>query len=451
MNILLLNPPPSGDLELPTKPFPLGTLVISSILKRNGNSVHLLSPTDFSDLSSHVSMQKYDIIGIVSFSRQRYSAFQSAKICKELNGNAHIIVGGPHVLELEEMILNNYKFVDAVISGEAEIATLNYIESLKNNIVYYHQNIFTRNFSKGRKIKYLEITNKNLTEAQLNKLPFPDYYDNYFIEYAQYSRGNMYVGSETMGAIHLSRGCDNKCIFCANRAMFGKHKSFSFDYAIKHLELIRKNFGVTSFDFVDDNFAGNLENSKKFCNEIIIRNINIVWRTSCRIDCLDEELITLMAISGCKMITFGLESANTSTLKYIKKNININHSLRVLDLCKKHNIEIRLTLTFGYSKNEYSILKDTINYLNKVKPDVIAIYLLKLYPGTELYKQAKRERFINDDFWFEDETSIPYYSKYITFDDFNKIKLDLLASINAKIIGSHKSMRDDSEFRLLWN
>jgi anaerobic magnesium-protoporphyrin IX monomethyl ester cyclase len=447
MKVLFINPPPYGDIELPTKPFPIGTLILYSLLKEMNFDVDLYEPDTFTDLHFFLKKNAYDVVGIVCFTRQRLSAFHSAEIVKSYNSNTITIIGGPHVLKIEKKILAEYKFIDVVISGEAEITLPKYLISIRNNDMIEIPNVFTKKDINSNKVSYIPCY---LDEIYLSQLPYPYYYSGYFEEYANNSRGNMYFKSNKMAAIQLSRGCDNHCIFCANRVIFGPHKSYTAEYVFDHIEYIYKRFNIRYYDFVDDNFCGNIENAKELCRLLKSSEMKIVWRTSSRLDNIDEESIILMAQSGCKMISFGLESGSQKLLDLINKGVSLKNSVSVLELCKKNNIEIRFSLTFGYKYDNDDSIAETIDFLNRIKPNAIALYLLKVYNGTKLYEMAKNEKYINDDWWFQNTDDAPFYMKYMTFDKFQSIKEQILSGINASIVESYKSKRDDSEFYLKW-
>ena len=58
----------------------------------------------------------------------------------------------------------------------------------------------------------------------------------------------------------------------------------------------------------------------KLCSELISSGKPILpWKTCTRLDCIDEELITLMGKAGCTRISVGVESISPDIQKRIKK------------------------------------------------------------------------------------------------------------------------------------
>jgi radical SAM superfamily enzyme YgiQ (UPF0313 family) len=179
--------------------------------------------------------------------------------------------------------------------------------------------------------------------------------------------------------------------------------------------------------------------------------MDIQWRCSTRASNIDSDLAKMMLKAGCKMISIGLECGSHEVLEKIGKNYNLDDITVNLYDINKLDIEIRVSLTFGYNEENIKTYVETIKILNKLKPSSVAFFFLKIYPGTLLYKQALNEKFISNEYWFSDEHAIPYFEKYKSYSEFiNIVKPYILNQIKAHIKKVYNDERDDSEYYFEW-
>lgn len=174
---------------------------------------------------------------------------------------------------------------DYVISGEAEAAALQLVDSLTG----IKRNYDDRNFD-------------------LDNLPFPafDLYDN-----------------PMFAAIMTSRGCPLKCTFCASNIVSGVYRWRSPANVIAELEWCYEKLGLSEFAFYDDALLTNHRNHLSIIlEEIIRREWRVTFHTPNGLQCklLDREIADLMYRAGFKSLRLSYEFGNPERLK---------------DMCKK--------------------------------------------------------------------------------------------------------------------
>jgi radical SAM superfamily enzyme YgiQ (UPF0313 family) len=158
-----------------------------------------------------------------------------------------------------------------------------------------------------------------------------------------------------------------------------------------------------------------------------------------------------MKKAGCFMISYGVESGCDRILRNINKNIRIDEVNKIIQITKKVGLKLRVTISIGNpGENDHSI-KETVKFLNKSKPEQIGLFMIKIYPGTPLYFQAKTEGLIDDDYWFnQNNLEVPFYTKEISFDkltaNINKIR----DSLDAKLINEYRNGIYSLELDLEW-
>lgn len=125
------------------------------------------------------------------------------------------------------------------------------------------------------------------------------------------------------GELHITacKGCPFNCEFCNEvYVSTGKLRYRNTQQIVEYLTEIAASYGATSAYLDSSTFTYNKEWVIKLCSELISSGKPILpWKTCTRLDCIDEELITLMGKAGCTRISVGVESISPDIQKRIKK------------------------------------------------------------------------------------------------------------------------------------
>ena len=123
-----------------------------------------------------------------------------------------------------------------------------------------------------------------------------------------------------LGLVETGRGCRFPCEFCAIQSFFHRtHRSRPVDAVIAELRSLQDRSKL--FFFVDDNFAGDIDRCKELLGAM--QGLKIRWVTQMSINAAhDEELLALLARSGCKGVLIGFESLDQENLKAMGKGFN---------------------------------------------------------------------------------------------------------------------------------
>jgi radical SAM superfamily enzyme YgiQ (UPF0313 family) len=115
--------------------------------------------------------------------------------------------------------------------------------------------------------------------------------------------------------------------------------------------------------FVDDNFAINRQHARELLRALIPLNIRWVSQTSIDV-AYDEDLLQLMAESGCLGMLIGLESLNTRNLNAMKKSTNlIKGGLeKALVNLRRNKIRLYTSFVFGYDEDTEESFEKTVQF-----------------------------------------------------------------------------------------
>ncbi len=128
---------------------------------------------------------------------------------------------------------------------------------------------------------------------------------------------------------------------------------------------------------------------KEFCRWMISTELNKEVTLGCnmRFGALDLEDFALMKQAGFRMILWGLESVNQSTLDKLNKGIRFEQAVVDLELANKAGLWNHVAVMFGYpwefkadAQNTYDFIKRGLLH-NKIKTAQASIYDV---PGVEV-------------------------------------------------------------------
>jgi magnesium-protoporphyrin IX monomethyl ester (oxidative) cyclase len=162
-------------------------------------------------------------------------------------------------------------------------------------------------------------------------------------------------------------------------------------------------YGVREIEFLDDNISVSKVRMESICDEIIKRKIDIKWATPNGIAywTLDEELLRKMKKSGCYRLTFGIESGNIETRKFIGKIQSLEKAKQIIQYANKIGLWTICTFIIGFPCEQEDSIMDTIKYAVESGTDYAVFFLLGVFPGTRVYEIFKKEGLFNYDDVFE--------------------------------------------------
>jgi radical SAM superfamily enzyme YgiQ (UPF0313 family) len=209
--------------------------------------------------------------------------------------------------------------------------------------------------------------------------------------------------------IETGRGCPYGCEFCTVTGFFGDSIRFRSNTSVvnellnlKSLEKSQK--GKIAVFFIDDNLAINPTRTKSLLREIIAQNAQVPWVGQISINLLrDEELVSLIAQSGCKWIFIGLESIDAANLKSMRKGFNKPEEYgEILESLARHGVYAITSFIFGTDGDQPGVARRTLDRIHSWPPGLPVFGLLTPYPATPLYERlAAAGRLTRPKHWLE--------------------------------------------------
>ncbi|MEM3341517.1 MAG: radical SAM protein [Thermoplasmata archaeon] len=361
-NVIFIEPASPGvniysKFKLPL----LGPLYLGTILKKEGHDVAVLNENirriDFEELRA-------DVLILTCLTSTAPRGYMIAEIFKRNNPESVTIMGGVHAtFNIEEAL----KHVDYVAVGEGEEVIAESIKAILNKTF------------KGRLIIGKPVEN-------LDSLPYPDFS----------LMGKM---SNYILPIMGSRGCPFDCTFCTVTKMFGrKFRTRTLDNIIGELKSFTSR--AQNVFFYDDNFTADKRRSKVLFQRMIDEGVKCDWFAQVRTDVAkDEELLKLMADSGCYTVFIGLESVNDETLRKMNKRQNLEDIRNSIRKLHDYNIHVHGMFIFGNDEDDRRTPKATVEFCRESDIDSVQYLILTPLPGSDTYKEMMNARRIFTKKW----------------------------------------------------
>jgi radical SAM superfamily enzyme YgiQ (UPF0313 family) len=179
-----------------------------------------------------------------------------------------------------------------------------------------------------------------------------------------------------------------------------------------------KGFFKKSYQFVDDNLYVN----RDYVIELFkaMRPLNITWTGQGTMNtAFDEEVLTLMAESGCKGYNIGFESLSEEALREANKpgvNVTANYK-KAIDNLIRHGIIPAGFFIFGFDTDDASVFRKTVEF--SIENHLIQPYfnILTPYPGTRLFDRLDgQDRVVHRDWSLYDSLHCVFRPKKLDKD-----------------------------------
>jgi len=384
-NKIVLIYPKFSKVDFDAQSYPLGLLVIGTILKKQGYRVRLIDflvEDNYQELLEQELDNDIVAIGLSVMTPQIASALEISQSIKRYDKNIPVVWGGIHPTLFPEQTISS-SLIDFVIKGEGEISFVKLLNFLNNNGQL--EDVGGLFYKKNGKIT--QNTEQELID--LNNLPILDY-----------SLLSPKTQNFSSIILNTSRGCPYRCTFCVNVALHNRKWRFqNSEKVLDEVDYIVNKLGYKKIKFQEDNFFVSKKRVLEILDGIKKRNLKFRWFTNCRVDYfrddyIDNKFLEKLKQAGCYKLMFGAESGSQRVLNFLKKDITIEKIIKASKLCQKH--EVRAVLSFmcavpTETKKERIKTLKLIDNLLAIGPfiDIISPQPYRPYPGDELAQKCE--------------------------------------------------------------
>lgn len=370
---------------------PIGLYYVAAVLKENNYPVQILNWYDVGnkprEIEKTLNEERPDVIGLSILHGNRWGGIEVARIAKKIDPEVKIVLGGIGATFLWDHLLRHFPEIDFVVLGEGEYTFLNLIRWMENDFDGAIERIRGIAYRKRGKILRTEPADP---VADLDRLPVPAKYFTY-------------------QHLSMTRGCPHDCAFCGSPRFWARRIRYrSPESFVKELELLYEK-GITFFYFSDDHFSLRMNQVIRICREILEKNLKIKWYAIARVDQVSDELLYWMRKAGCIQISYGVESGSERIREVLKKDTDTEQIKRAFALTTKYGILPRAYFIYGSPGETWDTIQETIDLMLEIRPLSVIFYILDLFPGTELYSDARKRLRFTDDIWLNKIEGVMYF------------------------------------------
>jgi radical SAM superfamily enzyme YgiQ (UPF0313 family) len=337
-----------------------------------------MTPQQVRDLL--ITMQP-DMVGISAISATFPAAQRICRLSKRLLPNTITVVGGTHTYAPGEELLNE-QTIDFAIRYDGEGALIELIEALNYPGAVTLADIPGLIYRKDGQI--VDQTTRKLINP-LDALPFID---------RSVVPLSHYADSFTMSG---SRGCPGHCVYCVSAIQ--PYRLRGLNTVLSEIYWLYTEKKARSL-YLSDNVLIRIE---QICDFIRENCPDLQWCCDCRVDTVDEALLTKMYESGCFLVEFGIESGNQAVLDRLEKNTRLEDVHRMVHHARSIGLEVVCTYMLGHFCDTRETVQETVNLIRELGEKYQVRSLLSfntLFPGTHqtLNREELGLKAIRDDY-----------------------------------------------------
>ena len=199
--------------------------------------------------------------------------------------------------------------------------------------------------------------------------------------------------------VQATRGCPFPCTFCSVTAFFSaKYRKRPVDQVVRDVRAARR-YGTRYIAFIDDNIGVDFEYCAELWEALIPEKI--IWMSQCSLHIADRpDMLALAYRSGCRLLSFGIESTTPDSLADIEKEWNRPERYHdAVTTIRQHGIEVSTEMIIGLDGDDRSVFQKTYDFIMDNAVSVPRVHILTPIPGTPLYDELEQDgRILHQDF-----------------------------------------------------
>jgi anaerobic magnesium-protoporphyrin IX monomethyl ester cyclase len=290
--------------------------------------------------------------------------------------------------------------IDYILIGEGELT----LEDLLNNLKSKAKDMRDIHGLVSRRDKNTIVVGPHRgLIPDLNVLPMPAY-DLFPM--------TTYIGHtywKPFAELMTSRGCPGKCHFCYEWALYDSRsaakdftswRGLSGKRIVDELDILEKQYGITTVVMQDDAFNSDTKAMIEFCEEKIKRGNKVGWVCLGRADqwISQTDILPLMRKAGLFMALTGVEVESDSQLLKTGKGVTIEQIRKTIQILRAQNIGTVGTVLIGLREDTEEKIKERLRIAEEIDPDVFALDYLTPVPNSPDWRYGIQKG------WFDPET-----------------------------------------------
>jgi radical SAM superfamily enzyme YgiQ (UPF0313 family) len=191
----------------------------------------------------------------------------------------------------------------------------------------------------------------------------------------------------------------------------------SLPHVFAEMDLLRTQYGVKEFHFVDDMFNASKSRVLEFCATLKRKNwgISYTFPNGLRLNTIDEEMLVAMKESGAYAFTVGIESGSPRILAAMNKKLTVDMIREKVNLISKTGLEPSGFFLIGFPGETREDMRMTLDFAKSLPIKRAHFSNFLPLPGTEATRKLMESGELQTIPWGElAYASVPYAPQGIT-------------------------------------
>ncbi len=380
---------------------PLGALYVAGCLQRAGHDCRFIG-TRGRSVVEEVRRFKPHVIAVGTTTGMHRYYLGLLHHLKAVTPGFVSLMGGPHATYYPEVLQS--PALDVICQGEGEDAAVELCDALDRG--EDHRSI------RDLWVKHDGVIYKNPPRElrrDLDAIPFPPRE----LLYEWDDRLRM----RPLKSFTTNRGCPFPCSYCFNPSLVEHYGSTwkkvrirAPENVVAELAHVRSQGPLDVVGFRESIFVYDAKWLRAF-GELYRKEIKLPYYCHLRADILDEEMVELLAWSGCHSVNVGIETASpTLANDVLRRNVRMDRLKAGIRMLKRAGIIVFADNILGIPGATLEDDLDTLRLNIELDVDYAASTLCTPYPGTGIADYAIKNGWFSGDFDAIDQS---YYTESV--------------------------------------
>jgi radical SAM superfamily enzyme YgiQ (UPF0313 family) len=401
--VLLINPRATYAFEIAQKCYPpLNLLYLATALRGTGIEARVLDTNALAMTDGQIAdaTRDYgpDLVGVPLYTEIMAPVHRMISALAAAVPGTRFVIGGPHASALPDDVLRQYPQVDFVMRGESEMSFPRLCQLLRDGGDLTAAPGLS--FRRGGDFVHNPAAEFSRDLDSLG-MPARDLVMDVYERKRYYT---LLVRQRPVDTIMTSRGCPFHCNFCYNQNHHYRHRSA--DHVMEELVSIRRR-GIRNVEIVDDTFTFNRDRAMDIFNRLARERLGVSFRIKSRVNVVDAEFLAAARKAGAYLIAYGCESGDDDMLRRMNKRTCAADNERAIRLTKDAGIACHTSWVFGYPGETPESIRRTVDFIARTRPTTAQIALLRPYPQTVAYQEARDLGWLRGD-WSVESDEYPW-------------------------------------------